>query len=102
LRHASSLVLVACTGNTCRSPMAERLLRRAIRERAAAEPGLLPPVVRSAGVNADDGASPTEQAVEALAGLGLDLADHSTRALRDTELQAADLVLCMSAGHALA
>jgi protein-tyrosine phosphatase len=102
VRHAGSLVLVVCTGNTCRSPMAERLLRRAIQQRAAAEHGLLPPVLRSAGVNADDGAPPTEQAVEALAGLGLDLADHSTRALRDTELLAADLVLCMSAGHALA
>ncbi|HEX5010462.1 MAG TPA: Sua5/YciO/YrdC/YwlC family protein [Planctomycetota bacterium] len=102
VRHAGSLVLVVCTGNTCRSPMAERLLRRAIQQRAAGEPGLLPPTVRSAGVNADDGGPPAEQAVEALAGLGLDLADHSTRALRDTELLAADLVLCMSAGHALA
>jgi L-threonylcarbamoyladenylate synthase len=102
LRHAGSHVLVVCTGNTCRSPMAERLLRRALQERAAQEPGLLPPVVRSAGLSADDGGPPTEQAVEALAGLGLDLADHGTRALRDAELLRADLVLCMAVGHLLA
>jgi protein-tyrosine phosphatase len=100
LRHAGPEVLLVCTGNTCRSPMAERLLRRALEARAAPEVGLLPPRVRSAGVDAADGHPPTGAAAEALAELGLDLSDHSTHALRPELLASADLVLCMTAGQA--
>jgi protein-tyrosine phosphatase len=100
LRHARPEVLVVCTGNTCRSPMAERLLQRALQAAAAAEPGLLEPLVRSAGVHADEGQPPSAAAVEALAALGLDLSDHATRPLRPELLSRADLVLCMTAAQA--
>ncbi len=100
LRHAGPEVLVVCTGNTCRSPMAERLLRRALQEAAAREPGLLPPRVHSAGVHAADGALPSAAAVDVLADLGLDLSDHATRRLQAGMLARADLVLCMTAGQA--
>ncbi|MBM3985086.1 MAG: hypothetical protein FJ296_05260, partial [Planctomycetes bacterium] len=67
---------------------------------ASAEPGLLEPRVRSAGVHADEGHSASAAAVEALAALGLDLSDHSTRPLRPELLSQADLVLCMTAAQA--
>lgn len=101
-RHALPRVLLVCTGNTCRSPMAERLLRRALAEACAPDPALMPPRVLSAGVHAGDGEPPSEHAVDALAALGLDLEDHATRGLRPEHLRASDLVLCMTAGHAAA
>jgi len=102
LRYALPLVLVVCTGNTCRSPMAERLLRRALAQGAAHEPGLVPPQVLSAGLQAEKAGAPSDHAVAALAELGLDLSDHATRLLQHEPLARADLVLCMSLQHVAA
>jgi tRNA threonylcarbamoyl adenosine modification protein (Sua5/YciO/YrdC/YwlC family) len=99
LRHVDPLVIVVCTGNTCRSPMGERLLRRALERAARRDRTLLPPRVISAGVQAEAGGSATEEAVAALARLDLDLSDHVTRPLRDEELRHADVVLVMGHGH---
>ena len=92
----STHVLFVCTGNTCRSPMAEALLRE-----AAAARGLDQVVVSSAGTGAWDGAPVSEGAY--LVGLenGLDLSNHRARLLTRELVRAADLVLVMS-GHHLA
>lgn len=92
----STHVLFVCTGNTCRSPMAEALLRD-----AAAARGLEQVVVSSAGTGAWDGSPVSEGAY--LVGLehGLDLSGHSARMLTRDLVRAADLVLVMS-GHHLA
>lgn len=82
-------VLLLCTGNTCRSPMAEALLR-----------GLAPDLeVRSAGVSAlpDVEASPHARSV--LADRGLDLEEHRARRLGDPELEWADVILAMTEAH---
>ena len=92
----SSHVLFVCTGNTCRSPMAEAMLRQALAAR-----GLDQVTVSSAGTGAWDGAPVSEGAY--LVGLenGLDLSGHRARLLTRELVRGADLILVMS-GHHLA
>jgi tRNA threonylcarbamoyl adenosine modification protein (Sua5/YciO/YrdC/YwlC family) len=99
LRHARPRVLVVCSGNTCRSPMAEHLLRRALEARAMEDDRLLTPTVASRGLHAGHGSPATDEAVTALDELGLDLGGHESRLLDPAELHGTCLVLCMTAGH---
>jgi protein-tyrosine-phosphatase len=87
-------VLFVCTGNVCRSPLAEALLRREIDARHL--DGI---EVGSAGTGAWDGAPASEGAY--LVGLehGLDLSGHRARLLTRDLLEEADLILTMSRHH---
>jgi protein-tyrosine-phosphatase len=89
-------ILLVCTGNTCRSPIAEGLLREALAAR-----GIDQVTVASAGTGAWEGAPVSEGAY--LVGLehGLDLSVHCARLLTRELVREADLVLTMS-GHHLA
>ena len=82
-------ILVVCTGNICRSPIAEGLLKAAL-------PGK---TVLSAGTMAmvGDGADP--MSIEVSAANGLDIAAHRAQQLTQTMLQAADLVLTLDGSH---
>jgi len=87
-------ILLVCTGNICRSPLAAALLERALAERAIE--GI---DISSAGTGAWDGAPVSEGAY--LVGLerGLDLSGHRARLLTRELVQAADLVLTMARHH---
>lgn len=102
LRTAARLVLFVCTGNTCRSPLAEALARDAA-ARALGVPadavlahGLM---FASAGTSTLDGmpASDGSRAVAREAGLDLDA--HSSTALTPELLERASFVYCLTAGH---
>jgi protein-tyrosine phosphatase len=87
-------ILLVCTGNICRSPIAEGLLRAALDRRGGEVP-----LVASAGTIARDGAPATAEAVRAAAELGVDISSHSARRLRPDDIRAADLVVGMAGEH---
>ncbi len=92
-------ILFVCTGNTCRSPMAESIARRVL-----ADHGVTPDHARvaSAGAFATDGGSATREAIRAVGGMGADLSGFRSRALRPELLRDADVIFAMSASHVAA
>lgn len=99
-RRAARVVLMVCTGNTCRSPMAEAVLRdRVLRP---ASKGAVPVLVQSAGVTAIDGAGMTPEAATALKAMGVDPGRHASKRLTPELLREADVVYTMTKAHARA
>lgn len=90
-------ILCICTGNICRSPMAERLLDKALRDA-----GIEGIEVHSAGVGAYDGNHASSYSVKALKELGIDLSDHRSKMLTANMLREASLVLVMTKTHKMA
>ena len=84
-------VLMVCSGNICRSPIAEQLLR-------AKTAGQLV-VVSSAGVIARDGVAMTEEAALVSRAYGGEPGEHRARLLTEALLQQADLVLTATRAH---
>ena len=88
-------ILVVCTGNVCRSPVAQAAVQRALRLRLGAQA----PTVSSAGTAGWQGSGATPQAVEAAAELDLDISGHLARMLMPAMVDDADLIVCMAAEH---
>jgi protein-tyrosine-phosphatase len=89
-------ILFVCTGNTCRSPMAEAIARDLIdRGRLGDEADLF---VASAGVGAGSGTPTAAEALTALAALGIEYRGRS-KPLTGEMIRRAHLVLCMTDEH---
>jgi protein-tyrosine phosphatase len=88
-------ILVVCTGNICRSPIAEGLLRNALQRRF----GDAAPVVSSAGTSGLEGSDAMPESVQAAYELGVDIAGHRGRRLTAEMAEASDLLLCMASNH---
>lgn len=83
-----------CTGNLCRSPMAEALMRAELRARGC--DGIQ---VASVGTWASYGGAASAYAAEVLARRQIDLADHRSRPLEPEEVEDADIVVAMTSVH---
>src|SRR5580658_10939894 len=85
-------ILFICTGNVCRSPMAEGLFRKATDGKGEFR-------VLSAGLGAIDGQPPTMHSVTAMRELGIDISNQRSRALTAELVRQADYIFGMTHGH---
>jgi len=101
-RLASMIVVLVCTGNTCRSPMAEVMMRKMAAEKLgcpAAELDQHGVVITSAGIAAAAGCDASSEAVEVMKEKGLDLAKHESQPLTEKLVRHADVIFTMTSGH---
>ena len=87
-------ILFVCTGNTCRSPLAEAITRRIL-----AASGKVNVIVESAGTQAWQGAPASDEALLLGVERNLDLSSHRSRRVTREMVEASDLVLVMSPEH---
>lgn len=87
-------LLFVCSGNTCRSAMAEALAKKVARRR-----GIDDVNVSSAGTNAWDNATATDEALLVGMERDLDLTGHRARKLTSAIVSEADLIFVMTPGH---
>src|ERR1700679_3828163 len=85
-------ILFICTGNACRSPMAEALFRHATKGRGDFR-------VVSAGLGAIDGQPPTSHSLTAMKEIGIDISNQRSRALTAELIRQADFIFGMTHGH---
>jgi L-threonylcarbamoyladenylate synthase len=101
-RLASEVFLFICTGNTCRSPMAEGFFRKMLadrlkcREDELADHGYM---VLSAGMAADPGQPAARESIEVAARYGVDLRGHESQQVTQRLLEQADQIFTMTRGH---
>jgi protein-tyrosine phosphatase len=104
-RLLKTTILFVCSGNTCRSPMAEAIARRVLADKLRVSEAELDKkgiTIVSAGSMAMPGSRATPQAVEALRDLGADLSRHRSRPLTVELIHQADMIYTMGRSHALA
>jgi len=87
-------ILFVCTGNTCRSVMAERLLKKRLKELGKDDVEVF-----SAGIRAPGGLPPTHGTIEAMEGEDVDVSDFRSKNLSDDMIRRADLILVMEEMH---
>lgn len=90
-------ILFVCTGNTCRSPMAEALFQDILGKKMKLQN--LQFEISSAGIYTQEGMPPSAEAVQAMLEEEIDLSSHKSREISGDLLKQADLILTMTAAH---
>lgn len=101
-RLSKYLIVMVCTGNTCRSPMAEVLMRQQVAQAMGCTPDELEDrgvLVCSAGLAAAQGAPASKETEVLMKEQGFDLSEHSAQQLSDQLVQHADLIVTMTRSH---
>lgn len=88
-------ILFVCTGNTCRSPMAEGIFRELLKRDENEDI-----MCQSAGLTAINGQPATENAIAACGEIGIDISEHAARKFSAKELPIWDVYFTMSKTHA--
>lgn len=86
-------ILFVCTGNSCRSVMAEAFFRKATADRPDEF------AVHSAGISALDGYQATKETMEVMVEHGLDVSDHRSRRLTEEMVREAEQIFVMERVH---
>lgn len=98
-RTAGLKIAMICTGNTCRSPMAEGLTRALLTETLGTDPSTFGFEIQSMGTRAMDGTAPSDHSCVALAEQGLSLVDHRAQAASPERVLKMDRVYCLTGSH---
>ena len=101
-RLSSMIILFVCTGNTCRSPMAEVMMRSLVAEKlgcSAEELDQRGILIASAGIAAAPGCAPSAEAVVVMKEKSLCLANHASQPLTEKLVRHADVIFTMTGGH---
>jgi L-threonylcarbamoyladenylate synthase len=103
IEHLSTVkIIFVCTGNTCRSPMAEAFAAKYAANKLSCEVDAIEPfgyTVESYGISAYDGCPASQEAVTALRNRGLSLETHRSRLLNRQAIRDADWIFVMSRHH---
>lgn len=87
-------ILFVCTGNSCRSVMAEGLLRQRLERIGRSDIHVM-----SAGTHAVPGLPPTPQTIETMRSCGVDVSQHQSQPLSPELVRHADVIFCMEGWH---
>jgi L-threonylcarbamoyladenylate synthase len=101
-RWGGTMLLFVCTGNTCRSPMAEAICKDLIGRRLGCESSAIESrgfVVRSAGLAAGDGHQAAAEAIDVVQSRGGSLQAHSSRSVSPEIICEADHIIAMTREH---
>lgn len=93
--NTERVIAFVCTGNTCRSPMAEGIFNQKAQEQGIALRAV------SCGMAAVAGMPPSPNAVAVCREIGVDISEHRSRFLYDFQLGEFEKIYCMSQEHAL-
>lgn len=86
-------IMFVCTGNICRSAMAEYMLKKRVEEEN------LPIKVYSCGTFAENGDRPTEEAIKTMKEYGIDITEHRATNITNSNIENMDIILCATANH---
>jgi len=86
-------IMFICTGNICRSAMAEKMMTKMIKEHNKNIE------VFSSGIFAENGDYPTNEAVEVMKDYDIDLTNHRATNIKDSNVEDMDLILCATLNH---
>ena len=88
-------IMFICTGNICRSAMAEAMLKKMLQDRNIE--------VCSSGIYADTGDIPTQTAIDVMKeNYGIDLSTHRATNIKESQIEKMDLILCATLSHKMA